>query len=152
MGSICKPLHVMPIPMDGAFLAEVLDELDKVKPSTPDERREFPRLIHRCLNVVLILNGAGGEIAFMVATRNISQGGASILHRQMLYPGERCRLVLPLPDSKHLLVLSEIVRCRHVRGLTHELGVRFNGPIAGDDLEKVLMHGPLKEITPDRSR
>ena len=148
MRELCKPLQVMPSPIDGEFLAEVLDELDKIKQAAPSERRKFDRQSHRSMNVVLLVKEAGRERAFMVATRNISQGGASILHRQMVYAAQRCRLVFRLPDSKHLLVPSVIVCCRHVRGITHEIGVRFRRPISEDLLEEVLKQGEMIALTP----
>lgn len=148
MSKLRKPLQVMPTPIDGEFLAEVLDELDQAKSVSLHERRKFGRQSHRSMNVVLIVKEAGGEIAFMVATRNISRGGVSILHRQMVYPAERCRLVFPLSGNKHLLVAAQIMRCRHVRGITHEIGVRFDRPISDEDMAEVLKDGIVKELKP----
>ena len=150
MSKLRKPLQVMPAPMDGEFLAEVLDELDKVRMAAAHERRKFTRQTHRSMNVVLIVKEAGGESAFMVATRNMSRGGTSILHRQMVYPGDRCRLVFPLPEGKRLLVSASIVRCRHVRGITHEIGVRFDRPITAGEMEDVLTQCCPEMVTPGR--
>jgi hypothetical protein len=151
MGISRKPLPVMPTPIDGEFLNEVLEELDSVRVDSRHERRKFSRQVYRSMNVVLIAKEAGGEIAFMAASRNLSRGGISILHRQMMYPKDRCRLVLPLQEGKRMLVSAQIVRCRHVRGITHEIGIRFDRPISASDLEDLRKQDRPVAVTPDRS-
>ncbi len=100
--------------------------------------REFPIGDSR---VVLILRESAGEVAFMAASRNVSQGGACLLHRQMLYPAEQCRLVLPLPENRHLLIRARIVRCRFIQGILHEIGVRFDRPIKPEETQGDPQHG-----------
>jgi hypothetical protein len=135
------PLRVIPSPMEGEFLKQVLDELDRAAAVQQHERRKHPRITHRCLRMVLILRESEGEVAFIVASRNVSQGGACLLHRQMLYPDEPCRIVLPLPDNKHILVRGRIVRCRFIKGILHEIGVAFEHRIKPEELKEILSMG-----------
>src|SRR5512137_1923192 len=98
MARLRSPLRVVPSPMEGEFLKEVMDELDKSKGIQQQERRKFARTGSRCLHIVLIVKESGGEVAFMAAARNVSQGGVCLLHRQMLYPAEQCRIAFLLSD------------------------------------------------------
>lgn len=127
--------------MDEEFQATVLEELDKARRQTRCERRKYERIEHWCLRVVLILKEAGEGMAFVVATRNVSRGGVSLLHRQMMYAREPCTLFFPLQGGKHLLVPGHTVRCRHVRGVLHEIGVRFDRPLSAEELDAVLKEG-----------
>lgn len=136
-----KPMQVVPAPMTGQFLKEVLDELDTAKAPTRHERRKYDRLGHRSLRAVLIVSEGGRDVGFFVATRNLSRGGACFLHRQMMYDDDQCRVILPLPDTKHLLVPARTVRCRHIRGMLHEIGVRFTRPLGAEELEGALRQG-----------
>ena len=141
MARLRSPLRVIPSPMDGEFLKEVLDELDRAKSLQEQEKRKYERIGYRCLRIVLIVKESGGEVAFMAAARNVSQGGTCLLHRQMLYPAEQCRIVLPLPENKRLLVRARVVRCRFIRGILHEIGVRFERPIKPEELSEILRMG-----------
>jgi hypothetical protein len=138
MARLRSPLRVIPSPMEGEFLKEVLDELDRNKGIQHQEKRKYTRTGYRCLQIVLIIKEAGGEVAFMAASRNVSQGGACLLHRQMLYPAEHCRLAFPLSDNRRLLVRARVVRCRFVQGILHEIGVRFERPIKPEELSEIL--------------
>lgn len=141
MTRLRNPLRIIPTPMEGDFLKVVLDELDKAKATQVHERRKHQRIAHRSLRVVLITKESGGEVGFMVASRNVSQGGACLLHRQMLYPAEKCRVVFPLSGNRHLLVRARVVRCRFIQGILHEIGIRFERPIKREELDDVLsMH------------
>lgn len=141
MGKLRRPLQIIPAAMDGEFLQEVLDELDTARTITKHERRKFARHLHRCLRVVLIVSEVGGEVAFVVATRNVSQGGVCFLHRQMMYSGEQCKLVFPLQEGKHLLVPARTIRCQHIRGVLHEIGVRFTRPLGLNEFSQLVKQG-----------
>lgn len=53
-----------------------------------------------------------------------------MLHSAFLYPGSGCTVELPLPGTHTTVpVAGEIVRCVHMQGLIHELGIKFARPI-----------------------
>jgi CheY-like chemotaxis protein len=64
-----------------------------------------------------------------LASRDLSPGGVSLLHSAYVHAGNACRVMLPHPLMGEVPVDGSIVRCRHVKGVIHELAVRFNQPI-----------------------
>lgn len=66
-----------------------------------------------------------------LTVRNISNSGISLLHSAFFYPGTRCRISLPLRDypSKSAFFDGVIIRCIHVEGVVHEIGIKFDGLI-----------------------
>lgn len=128
--------------MDGDLLKEVLDELDDAENRSHPERRKYERIRYRCLNVALIIREVGHDVAFMVVTRNLSRGGVSLLHRHAMSPGQPCTVVFPMRDGpKQVFVTGRTARCRHVRGLLHEVGIRFDKPITESHLKRILERG-----------
>lgn len=111
-------------------LEELLDELDR-QPGQLDaaKRRDFVRWPFRKTTIGARVMQAGSESALRVACRNISCGGASVLHSSFLHPGSRVTLYLPVPGGKEEAVEGTVCRCKHVRGLVHEIGVKFTRPI-----------------------
>lgn len=65
------------------------------------------------------------ESTFHTTTRNISSSGLAFLHKQMLPPGKRLVLSVPLLDQRTVHLAASVVHCRHVRGMVHEIGVKF---------------------------
>lgn len=65
-----------------------------------------------------------------VYTTNFSRTGCGFLHGEILYPGERMRLVLLTGVPR----MVEVVRCRRLADECFEVGVRF---IAAGDSPKV---------------
>ena len=103
-----------------------------------DERlvfRERGRLIVRILHL-------GGSIAnYLVKARNISRSGIAFLHGSYLYDGTPCTINLPTTDGGYLAIDGRVVRCRHVSGNIHEVGLWFDAPIS---LQRLL----VKQTTP----
>lgn len=63
-----------------------------------------------------------------LTVRNISNSGISLLHSAFFYPGTRCRITLPLRDdpSNSGTFDGVIIRCIHVEGVVHEIGIKFD--------------------------
>lgn len=99
--------------------------------------RRFVRRTLRLACVPLRVHRQGGESpAFPVACRNISCSGISVLHSAYIHPGTRCTVFLPnAAGSGAVAARGEVVRCRHVRGMAHEVGICFDEPL---DLRQVL--------------
>jgi len=61
-------------------------------------------------------------MAFRVHARRLSSNGAAVLHGAYLNIGTRCVLQLPgMPNG----VVAHVGDCRHVRGMIHEVDLRF---------------------------
>ncbi|GAB5496689.1 MAG: hypothetical protein Phyf2KO_17690 [Phycisphaerales bacterium] len=76
-----------------------------------------------------------------LATRNISNSGISLLHSAFFYPGSRCRVTLPLREDPKVTVslLGVIMRCIHVEGVVHEIGIKFDTVIDSSRFVSKLM-------------
>ncbi len=136
-------------------LEELLNELDNGPgESEAAKRRDFVRWPFRQTSIKMRLTQALGmtsEIA--VACRNLSCGGASLLHCSYLHPGSKVRIALPQLHGGVIEVGGEICRCKHVRGVIHEIGVKFTRKIETKDYlpsdEKANMFS-LERVEPER--
>lgn len=93
-------------------------------------KREFVRWPLRQASVVLeVIHPGGTAVTMRVACRNVSCGGAGLLHASFVHPGSKCTLHLPRRSGEALEVPGRIVRCKHVVRMIHELGVKFDVPL-----------------------
>jgi CheY-like chemotaxis protein len=107
-------------------LEVVLDQIDRPGPGAAAKRRAYVRFEFRCLSVRLdILQKDGSAPSVLVATRNLSAGGLSILHSA--YAHQDAEVIIHLPDlTGQVVPLRGVVRmCRHVQGVIHEVGVQL---------------------------
>ncbi len=99
-----------------------------------DRRRKFVRWSFRNASLDLhIIQPGGSANTCRVACRNISCGGLSVLHSAFIYPGSPCIAHLPRTGGGTNAVPGVIVRCVHVMGMIHEIGIRFNSNIAAGE-------------------
>jgi CheY-like chemotaxis protein len=110
---------------------------------------------------IAVEHPGGGTSRLLVFSRNLSAGGLSFLHQGFLYPKSRCNLMLPRADGTMQPMAGTIVACRHINGLLHEIGIRFDERIdpadfvkspsptptdATDTLEMAELHGRVVVI------
>ena len=111
------------------LLRSLLDSLDRANQQTGEghESRRHRRLKYRTpLMLVRVLDDhQREESVFQTTTRNISSSGLAFLHKQMLPPGKRLILTIPLLDDQTAHLAATVVHCRHIRGMIHEIGVSF---------------------------
>ena len=80
--------------------------------------------------VMLTLNHPGGSIAnYLVRPRNLSQRGVGFLHGNFVHVSSRCQVYLLRLDGRREPISGTVVRCCHIQGLVHEVGVRFDHSI-----------------------
>ena len=114
----------------------LLDELDCVQAvasedvGPDDNRRQDPRFTYRPGHISIAVEQPRGGTTFLsVSPRNISAGGVAFLHGGFLHTGSRCTLRLG-PQPKGIVeIAGEIVNCRHIEWLLHEVSVKFDRPI-----------------------
>jgi len=119
-------------------LDRLLDEIDGHAPSGAGGAvgRRFIRRPFRQVRLPMQVRKPGDQaVTFPVACRNISCTGISVLHSAFIHPGTPCTLVLPSACGDPVTVTGTVVRCQHLRGMVHEVGVAFDNPI---DLHNVL--------------
>ncbi len=114
------------INLDQRALDELLNELDDSSSAESARKRDFLRWPFRQTSIrIRIAQSRGIESELEVACRNISCGGASVLHSSYIHPGSKVSLRLPLPAGGVESVEGVICRCCHVRGVIHEIGIKF---------------------------
>lgn len=106
-----------------------LDDLDRRQNERAKSRRGTGRVKYRIPSVVVRPDRSDKDIAFIVSTRNISTGGMSILHGQMMYTGNACRVDLATRNGEWITVKATVAHCRLIRGMLHEVGLMFDAPI-----------------------
>ena len=66
---------------------------------------------------------------FKVATRNLSSGGASIMHGGFVHPRSEIVLLLLTIQSKTVEVTGEVRSCRYIHSGVYEVCIQFTEPI-----------------------
>lgn len=110
-------------------LMDLLTKMDAAGEKGACERRSDERFSYRRNGLLVHLSQP--DVTLVVASRNLSISGFSFLYRQMLYPGTACTVEL-LPDRRRtadeqpVTAKGKVISCRHIQGMVHEIGVRFN--------------------------
>jgi CheY-like chemotaxis protein len=124
-------------------LEEVVKRLGTAAPASGKAQRGFVRWPFPQAAIELRLDHPGGTATTMkVACRNISCGGAGLLHRSFVHPGTRAHVRLPHSRKGFIDVPGIIIRCLHRAGVVHELGLCFEKPI---DMQEVVDADPFQE-------
>jgi CheY-like chemotaxis protein len=115
-------------------LGALLDHLDGRGDGAASVKRIHSRWPFRHGAIRLTLEHPGGSRSeIMVACRNLSRGGAGLLHCAYVHMGTPCIVHLPLLSGGVSAQAGTIVRCTHLRDLIHELGVCFRENIPLSD-------------------
>ena len=78
-------------------------------------------------------------VRYLVRCRNISSGGAAFLHGAYVHPNTPCTLTLLKRDRSGIRFGATIMRCQHVSGHIHDVGVQF------DELLEEQVH-PFEQV------
>jgi CheY-like chemotaxis protein len=119
------------IRLDSGRLNRFLDDRDRLSAQNESKpRRDFVRWPFRNACIALtVVHPGGSNSVFNVACRNLSSGGIGILHSSYMHKGTRCFISLPRTDGQKVSMEGTIVRCSHVSGTIHEIGIQFLKPI-----------------------
>lgn len=112
-------------------LGEVLDQIDRNNTKSPNAAREFVRWGFRreAVEATLFQPGGGNPVTLKLACRNLSCGGISLLHSAYVHLNTRVIVRLTHPEKPPLNVEGAVKRCTHLRGLVHEIGIKFTQQI-----------------------
>lgn len=141
-GSAGQPnLPVNTLRIKAHELAKLSEELDATSRGGAHSRKcirwDFLQLSVR----IEMRQPAGATTSLRYAARNISAEGLGILHNSYVYPGTNCVVYLPTNDKKEMPIDAIVRRCRHVKGLVHEVGISFKVPI---DLREFMNVDPME--------
>lgn len=120
-------------------LAALLDRMDRTAGGRAvDAKRTHARWPFRHASLSMALDHPGGSsVGFRVACRNLSRGGTSVMHNSFVHTGTPCAVTLPRLDGTAEVVRGKVVRCVHVSGIVHELGILFDEPVRLADYVRV---------------
>lgn len=133
---------------------ELLDRLDRHASAEEALRhdrankREDLRLPYRQNDIeVTVEHPAGGVSRLLLCSRNLSPGGIAFIHGGFIYPRSRAKLMLIRLDGQVQLITGTFVSCRHVQGLLHEIGLKFDKRIDPRQFvrQAVGHHAPLTD-------
>lgn len=131
-------------------LRALLDELDRHDAASGSAKRAHARVEFRRAFVPIELTNADRQrIELVMACRNISSGGMSLLHSSFVYNGTRARVKLRHGLRGEIYVSGEVVRCSHVRGHIHEVGLRFDEPVevqAFADMDRLAQQYSVENV------
>ncbi len=117
-------------------------------------KRTFARWPFRHNSLKLVLEHPGGSKAvFQVPCRNLSRGGIGVLHNAYVHTGTGCVLHMPRLDGADTPLASTIVRCTHMGGMVHELGIEFNDTIQISDyveLDPLMGWSSFERVDPQK--
>jgi hypothetical protein len=149
-GWLASTLNIRSVRVDKALLRRVLDALDSNPCNFELNKRRHQRLPYRGRQVILRTRQAECDVVFIVPTRNISQGGMSFLHGQMMYLDQPCTVDLATKDGSWLAVEGVVVRCRHIKGMIHEIGLKFSSLVNLEGLRDLppREHGKIEVCVP----
>ena len=118
---------IKPISLTSNQLRAALEAIGAQEHPVDDEHRRTQRMAYRRrdLRVSILDEEWGATFSFLAATRDISRHGIAFFHRQMLAVGQMLRIDLPLPGQNGITMMAQVVRCRYIRDLVHEIGVEF---------------------------
>ncbi len=115
----------------------ILDELDRSENEVADSKRRSQRFRLRGMSVIVTVQADDEhtripERVIRVRLRNVSQHGFAFLSGIMLPCGANLMLNLPIGNGGRTVEKRAVVRrCRHVKGMVHEVGAEFGWESGG---------------------
>lgn len=135
MSQFTKDINRNTLRLNQRELQQLLELLDQQGNTQEVPEREFARTNYRIEAVQLtVKHNAGNNVTLPVATRNISRGGIAVLHSSFIHNRTPVEVTLHMPDGTVLTSTGKVVRCNHLTGRVHEIGIKFDQQISTRDL------------------
>jgi hypothetical protein len=98
-------------------------------PAGPDQRSaERLECDVKAIVVWEVRQNGNAPVRYIIRSRNISRGGAAFLHNNYVHPGTPFSLTMLASDGAAVQCTGRVVRCQHVKGMAHDVGVEFDQP------------------------
>ncbi|HEX8875257.1 MAG TPA: PilZ domain-containing protein [Phycisphaerales bacterium] len=108
-------------------------EAIKLRSAHAPDRRKRSEARHdasRLPDITIEVRGPSGDVqTHTVPPVDLSPGGMAFLHCSFLYPGSAISATLRTRDGEQMSVTGKVMRCEHVSGRVHEVGVKLDHPI-----------------------
>lgn len=126
-----EPLTKNTLGVDGQAYAALLHKLDDNTGSHPTSSERVYRRLGYAKPRLLLRIESDRDTAreIIVASRNLSQRGISILHASYMYNDTPVTIDLACNDGSTKRVRGSVTRCVHRGGIIHEVGIRFDHDI-----------------------
>ncbi len=119
--------RVNTIGVSDSRLAALLDALDAKNGRGRSCNRMHVRWAFRHASINMQFNQPlGSNNPFPVACRNISKSGMAVLHSAFVNVDTPCTMEIPKLDGTKETMSGYVVRCQHLTGRIHELGIQFD--------------------------
>ncbi|MBO6513448.1 MAG: PilZ domain-containing protein [Phycisphaerales bacterium] len=124
--------HRNTLGVDGILYERLLAKLDETSGKNgASAKRVFRRLSYEKSRLTIhIMSEGHNSVSLVVATRNLSQGGISVLHSNFMYNGTALTVDLINKDGVIVPRHGTVTRCIHRGGRIHEIGIRFDDEIS----------------------
>ena len=129
MAALSKEGPVRSIKLTPQEISKLMAELDQAATASGNEQscRLHERFPCRADAVIVKIEPHGlSPKQFVVPIRNISEGGVAFLHNTMLHLGTHCTIYVLLGKGRSFKTTGRVVRCRHLYGMIHEVGLKFD--------------------------
>lgn len=112
-------------------LESLLAELNRAagQPAVKSKRKNKRWRLQYQRMVVTLVDVNHSKIHLMASPRNISRTGASFLNGSFLHPGTKVFITMRGVTGAGMNLAATVMRCQHIKGRIHEVGVQFNQPI-----------------------
>ncbi len=121
---------------------KVSRELDhRAKATKLDSRRVVRR--YRYVNdqgvPMRVRHPGGTEVFIRVGPRDLSEHGMGFLSGGYLHAGTGIEFVLCLKSGEKIPITATVVRCEHVSGRIHDVGIKFATPVEMSEVADVIL-------------
>lgn len=146
---MARPHPVDTLRTSSRELEMIMNELDRVGANDEGSlRRSLKRWkFTGSKAVVTLLSETGRRQNYVVAPRNLSAGGTGVLHGGFIHAGTRCIVAMRKRTGSVACIPGSVIRCSHIRGHLHELGIQFDHAI---DPEQFLEFGNRTNFNTER--
>lgn len=94
------------------------------------KRAEARHDASRLPDITIEVRGPSGDVqSHTVPPVDLSPNGMAFLHCSFLYPGSTICATLRTRDGEQMSVTGKVMRCEHVSGRVHEVGVKLDHAI-----------------------
>lgn len=129
--SQAETAHRNTLGVDGLLYQRLLAKLEETSgKATASAKRVYRRLSYEQSKLrIHIMSEGHNSTSLIVATRNLSQGGVSVLHSNFMYNGTNLTVDLLNKDGEVVSRHGTVTRCVHRGGRVHEIGILFDDEI-----------------------
>lgn len=132
------PIPIQRLRVPRPRLETVIEELDRSDSQYQGARSGVRRPCCRP-GVLATREGTRQTGRHEVFVRNVSVTGSSVLHAVFLPTHAPCTLVLITDQREPIAADATVVRCHHVEGAIHELGLLFVEPLSETQAERLCV-------------